>query len=128
VICSEPAKSQTNGHPVVQYSKQSNGVSHQNGHLITAPHREDFSVPEFNLIETDVRGYRRLVDEVRTILTDRQSRLESLIERQQLPDEVDGDVRLARGKIIVIVKNNLSTFDRLLKVTLQNLIISFTCL
>jgi hypothetical protein len=49
-------------------------------------------------------------------MTKRQTQLEQLIERKQLPNEVDEDARAARGKIIVIVKNNLSTFDKLLHV------------
>jgi hypothetical protein len=58
-------------------------------------------------------------------MINRQNQLEQLIERKQLPDEVEQDVRAARGKIIVIVKNNLNTFDKLLLVRLSNILSLF---
>jgi hypothetical protein len=73
-------------------------------------------VPDFPLVENDVQSYKNLVVNVRSILSNRQLRLEQLIDLKHLPNEVDEDARAARGKIIVIVKNNLNTFDKLLQV------------
>lgn len=69
---------------------------------------ESFSVPIFSLVENDVQGYKNLVSNVKSIMTNRESRLEHLMERKQLPNEVDEDVRAARGKIIVIVSFKLN--------------------
>jgi len=128
-ICTEQPKSastvveapKANGKAVNGY--QSNGVPPlQNGHIENkkspkaneSQADESFSVPDFELIRTNVQGYRQLVQQVKAVMTDRQARLERLIELQQVPNEVDEDARAARGKIIVIVKNNLTTFEKLL--------------
>jgi hypothetical protein len=43
-------------------------------------------------------------------------RIEHLLDSNALVDGVEDDLRLARGKIIVIAKNNLAKFETLVKV------------
>lgn len=122
VICTEqPTPEQkspnkiSNGYPVVQHAKPVNGFSqlppqhngHVNGKIPTsngsatktissssiATDQESFSVPDFKLVENDVQAYKELVNYVKIIMSKRQSQLEQLIERKQLPNEVDEDAR-----------------------------------
>lgn len=79
---------------------------------------EHFSVDSFALTEDSVLAYKELRNKVVLILQDRSARLDQLLEKQtDLPEEVEDDVRLARGKIMIIVKNNLAKFGKLIDVS-----------
>ncbi|KAI6215021.1 hypothetical protein M3Y94_00336000 [Aphelenchoides besseyi] len=140
VLCTEQPKShkeevrlsgKKNGVVTTQYPKQNvtstNGTTKINTNETSTPilkevevigvikpaESDSFSVPDFPSDESTVRGYRELAARVKGIMNDKQTKLENLLNRN-LPNDVDEDVRSARGKIIVIGKNNLSTFEKLL--------------
>ena len=91
-------------------------IAAQNGAAATGKlETRPFTIASFNLIESTVSGYRRLVVDVREILAVRLQMLDELLTRA-LANDAEEDVRLARGKIIVICKNNLNKFESLLAV------------
>ncbi|CAD5221076.1 unnamed protein product [Bursaphelenchus xylophilus] len=75
------------------------------------------SVITFSSIEHSVNAYRELCQNVNNVLSDRVRRMETLLEDETgLPEEVEDDIRLARGKMMVIMKNNLTKFSKLVDV------------
>jgi hypothetical protein len=75
-----------------------------------------YTLPLFPLELHSIRDYQKLLNNCTFILHDRLSRIELLLEDDGLIEGVEEDLRSARGKIIVLTKKNLSTFDRLLRV------------
>ncbi|CAD5214870.1 unnamed protein product [Bursaphelenchus okinawaensis] len=74
------------------------------------------SVITFSSVEQSVNAYRELCQNVNAVLNDRINRMENLLETQKgLPEEVEDDIRLARGKMMVIRKNNLTKFSKLVE-------------
>jgi hypothetical protein len=77
-----------------------------------------FLLPDdFPLELKSIRNYQQLVNNTSFILNDRMKRIEILLQDDGLIEGVEDALRVARGKIIIITKNNLATFDRLIKVS-----------
>lgn len=75
-----------------------------------------YSIASFPLTEDTVQNYRDLRNNVVNVLDDRIRRMETLLE-DPLHELVEEDVRVARGKIMVIMKANLTKFGKLLDVS-----------
>jgi hypothetical protein len=77
-----------------------------------------FLLPDdFPLELKSIRNYQQLANNTSFILNDRMKRIEILLQDDGLIEGVEDALRVARGKIIIITKNNLATFDRLIKVS-----------
>jgi hypothetical protein len=85
--------------------------------LFDEPIDVPFSIPEFPLELRSIRAYQSLLNHTVLILEDRRTRIEQLLEDGSLLEGVEEALRVARGKIIIIVKNNLSTFSKLISVS-----------
>lgn len=76
-----------------------------------------FSIPDFPLELRSIRAYKSLLNNTVQILEDRQKRIEQLLEDGSLLEGVEEALRVARGKIFIITKNNLSVFNKLILVS-----------
>ncbi|KAI6181296.1 hypothetical protein M3Y98_00814900 [Aphelenchoides besseyi] len=74
-----------------------------------------FTVPVFPDERPTVGDYSTSSECAVKILEFLVARIDATLELDDLPEVVDGELRSARGKILVLSRNNLQTFRRLVE-------------
>ncbi|KAI6207138.1 hypothetical protein M3Y94_00995700 [Aphelenchoides besseyi] len=74
-----------------------------------------FTVPVFPDERSTVDDYSTSLECAVKILEFLVARIDATLELDDLPDLIDGELRSARGKILVLSRNNLQMFRRLVE-------------